>query len=253
MEKRLRYCPFCYPETTVYYQDDTIAIIQDKYRRGKLIITRNHYPMTKEDLDEVFEIHAGTWHVSVDHMHIYYEPLSLSQGTGLELRPLELDSRLDLARRSLHCLSTLWLQEMMVSGEVGIPQELALRVWSRWGRALAREAKMSELVRGRGVQDLLVALLTLANANGMGGDLTGQLSPSGEGLIRVGGCPRWESSRSKPEAGRLSCHLLDDAFCQGFAQEFNPQVTASLSRSLPQGDEFCQVIFQRKSQGGSFR
>lgn len=246
MEKRLKYCPFCYPETTIYYQDDTIAIIQDKYRRGKLIITRDHYPMTQEARDEVFEIHAGTWHVSVDHMHIYYEPLDLLPSTEPELRPLELDSRLDWARKSLHCLSNLWLREITSSPQTSTPQEVAWRVWSRWGRAMAREARRSELVRGRGHQELLVALLTLAQVHGMGSDLTGQLNASGEGLIRLGGCPRWKRGRSPQETRHPPCHLLDEAFCQGFAQEFNSQMTASMNRFRSQGDDFCQVIFHAK-------
>jgi len=246
---RSRYCVFCYPETTVYYQDETIAIIQDKYRRGKLIITRDHYPMTKEALDEVFEIHAGTWHVSVDHMHIYYEPMeSLGNevaGEGVELdlsAPLGPAERCDLLQYSLGALSRIWCKESL-SQEGG--KELAVKVWSRWGQTLGRTLKADLPMRNRGVKSALLSLYTLATAFGPGGAATGEMVSEQEGFLRLEGCPRWRARRCQKDKP-VFCHRLDDAFCQGFVQGFNPKIGATLTSSLPAGGDCCQVLLKWK-------
>lgn len=71
-------CPLCNPEI-IYYEDETIKIIKDIKRDGKLIVSKEHIPMTKEGLQSIFEIHCrgagfkGNGHVSIDHLHLFYK------------------------------------------------------------------------------------------------------------------------------------------------------------------------------------
>ena len=249
---RSQYCPFCYPETTVYYQDETIAIIQDKYRPGKLIITCEHVPMTKEALDEVFEIHAGTWHVSVDHMHIYYEPLRMPDAGEVEGRlelglpsSIELADRYDVLQRSLKLLSRLWLQEALTR-EGG--EETSLLVWSRWGQTLGRVLKADLPLRKRNVKAALTSLHRVAISLGWGTPVVGKMSSDQEGFLKLESCSRWRI-KGHPKEPQIPCYRLDEAFCQGFVQEFNPQIEATLTRSLPEEGDYCQMVLRWKGEG----
>ena len=40
------------------------------------------------------------------------------------------------------------------------------------------------------------------------------------------------------------CLVPDPAFCNGLAKSFNPKLSVKLTKSMPQGDEYCEWVYE---------
>lgn len=62
-------------------------------------------------------------------------------------------------------------------------------------------------------------------------------------VLRNTECPYWNRMKELGISDDI-CSVADPAYFNGFAKRINPNVTVSLTKSMPQGDPCCEWVFE---------
>ena len=60
-------------------------------------------------------------------------------------------------------------------------------------------------------------------------------------VYRWTSCPYWNRAQELGISDDL-CSVGDPAYCNGLAKALNPNISATLAKSMPRGDQYCELV-----------
>ena len=172
-------------------------------------------------------------------------PLKKSKKKNLMKRmPIKDEELIRLIRSGLTTIDGLWFLEVEDKFGFNDAFDIDLKVWKRYGPIIINRIKKVLSITDIGLESFLQIFKILCAIDGTQFKIKEKSFK--EARLQIYYCPWWENLKRSNRDKLIRCDIIDKKVFPEWAKSFNPKIEFNLVKSLPNGNDICELVLLLK-------